>query len=289
MPNYLCATCGTQFAATDEPPSHCPICEDERQYIGWNGQQWITPEELRAGHHNAVRPADPEHETGLTGIITEPGFAIGQRALLVHTPAGNCLWDCVSLIDDATIAAVQALGGISAIAISHPHFYSSMVEWSRAFDNAPVFLHAADRAHVMRPDPCLVFWEGGSRPLLGALPGSPSGAPGGALTLIRCGGHFAGSTVLHWPAGANGRGALLTGDTIYTVSDRRRVSFMRSYPNLIPLPARAVERIVQAVEPYAFDRLYSAWPGRVVTSNAKAAVQQSAARYLRALQDDTAE
>lgn len=267
MPNFICVTCGTQFAATNVPPSHCPICADERQYVGWDGQQWTTLDELRRDHRNAIHLEEP----GLAGIVTERGFAIGQRALLVQSSAGNCLWDCISLIDDATVQAVQALGGIAAIAISHPHFYGAMVEWSRAFGGAPIYLHADDRAHVMRPDPAVCFWEGDAREL------------GAGITLIHCGGHFAGSSVLHWASGAGGRGVLLTGDTIYVVSDRRYVSFMRSYPNLIPLPASAVRRIVSAVEPFAYDRIYSAWPGRVVSSGAKAAVAQSAERYTGAM------
>lgn len=39
---YICVTCGTQFAPTEEPPANCPICDDDRQYIGFNGQQWTT-------------------------------------------------------------------------------------------------------------------------------------------------------------------------------------------------------------------------------------------------------
>jgi glyoxylase-like metal-dependent hydrolase (beta-lactamase superfamily II) len=269
MPAYLCVTCGTQFSPTDEPPAHCPICEDERQYVGHNGQQWTTLDDLLAGSHNMFKDEEP----CLTGIGTEPKFAIGQRALLVQTPGGNVLWDCISVLDDATGAEVQACGGIKAIAISHPHYYASMVEWSRAFD-VPIFLHADDREWVMRPDPAIVFWEGETHVF------------GDGLTLIRCGGHFAGGTVLHWATGAEGRGALLTGDIIYVVSDRRYVSFMRSYPNLIPLSTSAVRRIVQAVEPYAFDRLYGAWWGSVVANDAKAAVQRSAERYIRAIQDE---
>jgi glyoxylase-like metal-dependent hydrolase (beta-lactamase superfamily II) len=270
MDNFICTTCGTQFAESATPPAHCPICMDERQYIGWQGQQWTTLAALRRDHHNRIKLEEP----GLTGIGTEPGFAIGQRALLVQTPAGNVLWDCISLLDEATLAAVQALGGIAAIAISHPHYYSSLVEWSRAFA-APVYLHEADRQWVMRPDPAIRFWAGESQPL-----------PGG-LTLIRCGGHFAGGTVLHWPAGAAGQGALLTGDILQVVSDRRYVSFMYSYPNLIPLPAAKVRRIVAAVAPYPFDRIYGAWWDRVVVSEAKAAVERSATRYLAALAAET--
>lgn len=266
MPHYICSTCGTQYPETAEPPAECAICADERQYVGYNGQQWTTLEALRPGHRNAFKTEEPN----LTGIGSEPGIAIGERALLVQTPGGNVLWDCISLIDDETVAAVKALGGIKAIAISHPHFYSSMVEWSRAFD-APIYLHAANRPWVMRPDPAIVYWEGETQALHDGL------------TLIRCGGHFRGSAVLHWPAGAGGRGALMTGDTLYVVPDRRYVSFMRSFPNHIPLPARTVRAIVAAVEPYAFDRIYSAWFDRVMPSDAKAAVARSAERYIKAI------
>ncbi len=268
MQAFMCTTCGTQFTPSEQPPAACPICQDERQYVGYNGQQWTTLDALRADRQTVIR----EQEPGLTGIGTEPSFAINQRALLVQAPSGNILWDCISLIDDAAIAAVRALGGISAIAISHPHYYSSMVEWSRAFGDVPIYLHANDRQWVMRPDPAIVFWEGDTHTL------------GAGLTLIRCGGHFSGGTVLHWAAGANGRGALLSGDIIQVAADRRYVSFMYSYPNLIPLPASSVEQIVRSVEPYSFDRIYGAWFQLVVASDGKAVVERSAARYLRALE-----
>ncbi len=146
--HYICKTCGTQFPAAEQPPEACPICQDERQYVGFNGQEWTTLPALQSDHANEIKTL----ELGLTGIGSQPTFAIGQRALLVQTPAGNVLWDCISLIDDPTVEAVSALGGVSAIAISHPHYYASMIEWSRAF-SAPVYLHADDRQWVMRPDP----------------------------------------------------------------------------------------------------------------------------------------
>ena len=145
MPNYVCVTCGVQFAESAEPPTRCPICDDERQYVGWDGQRWTTLEELRADHRADIR----EEEPGLVGIGCEPSFAIGQRALLVTAPSGNVLWDCISLLDDEIGAFVEGRGGLAAIAISHPHYYSSMVEWSHAFD-APVLLHADDREWVMQ-------------------------------------------------------------------------------------------------------------------------------------------
>ncbi|HEY9514706.1 MAG TPA: hypothetical protein VIQ74_03420 [Gemmatimonadaceae bacterium] len=266
MQEFICVTCGTQFTASKSAPDNCPICDDERQYVPPSGQRWTTLTALRRAHRNAVRRLEPQ----LLGIGTEPAFAIGQRALLVQTPEGNVLWDCVALLDDATVDVIRALGGISAIAISHPHYYTTMVEWARAF-GAAVYLHAADSEWVMRPDPAIRFWDGENQDL-----------PGG-LTLVCCGGHFEGGTVLHWPAGAGGRGALLTGDILQVVADRRHVSFMRSYPNLIPLGAPAIERIVRAIEPYPYDRVYGAWWDRCIESDGKSAVARSAARYLAAI------
>ena len=266
MPNYICATCGIQHAGSAAAPEHCPICEDERQYIGQNGQRWTTNAELQKEHHNRIEEVAPH----LTGIGTVPGFAIGQRALLIRTPNGNVLWDCISLLDDATIEAVRALGGIAAIAVSHPHTVGSLVEWSHAFGNAPIYWHADNREWVMRPDPAFVFWEGETHSLVGEL------------TLIRCGGHFSGSDVLHWPQGADGRGALFTGDTMQVAQDRRYVSFMYSYPNMIPLNKAAVERIVHAVEPFEFERIYGGWWDYHVL-DAKSAVKRSAERYIKAI------
>ena len=117
---------------------------------------------------------------------------------------------------------VEAVGGVSAIAISHPHYYTAMVEWSRAFGGVPVHLHAADRQWVMRPDKAIAFWDGETLKL------------GEGLMLVRCGGHFEGGTVLHWQGGADGKGAILTGDIIQVVADRKHVSFMYSYPNYVP-------------------------------------------------------
>ena len=263
--SYICATCGVQFAAGANKPEHCAICEDERQYVGWSGQRWTTLDELRNGHRNQLRD-----DLGLLGIGTEPSFAIGQRAILVRTPQGNLLWDCITLIDDATIDAVQKVGGIRAIAISHPHYYSAMVEWAERLD-ARVLLHEADREHVMRPDARVEHWPGERLDL------------GDGLELHRLGGHFEGGTVCLWRDGAGGRGALLSGDIVQVVADRDRVSFMYSYPNLIPLPAETIRRIVAGLEPYDFDRIYGAWWDAVVRSDGKAAVGRSAERYLRAI------
>jgi glyoxylase-like metal-dependent hydrolase (beta-lactamase superfamily II) len=262
----ICKACGTQVPESDAPPESCPICSDARQFVPTAGQQWTNLEELRAAHRNMLQQFEP----GLIGIGTVPQFAIAQRALLLRTAHGNFLWDCITLIDDATIEMISAMGGLRGIAISHPHYYSAMLEWSAAFENAPVFLHAADREWVRRPDDAIEFWEGPGKEL----------APG--VTLIHCGGHFAGGTVLHWAAGAEGRGALLSGD-ILQVGPDGMVSFMYSYPNLIPLPAKAVQRVAEAVAPFAYDRIYGAWWERVIENNARTIVAQSVTRYLNAI------
>jgi glyoxylase-like metal-dependent hydrolase (beta-lactamase superfamily II) len=258
MTHWICATCGTQFAESEEPPAECAICTDPRQYVPEEGQRWTSLDDLRKDHRNEIRD---DHE--LTGVGVEPWFAIGQRALLVE----NVMWDCVHLVDDAAAEEVERRGGLAAIAISHPHYYTGMVEWARRFD-CPVYIHADDERWIMRPDPAVELWQGEMKEV------------GDGLTLVRCGGHFAGGTVLHWSAG---RGVLLSGDIVQVIPDRSHVSFMYSYPNLIPLPAGAVEGIARALEPYEFDTIYGAWWGRIVRGDGKGIVRRSAERYVRAL------
>ncbi|WZP00912.1 MBL fold metallo-hydrolase [Isosphaeraceae bacterium EP7] len=268
---YLCVTCGTQFAETEQPPDHCAICDDERQYVPPEGQMWTTLDKLRTTHKNVINA----EEDGLHSINTEPKAGIGQRAFLIRTPEGNVLWDCVGLIDDATVSRIKELGGIAEIAISHPHYYTTMVEWSRAFDDAPVHIHRAETPWVMRPDPCIKFWDGESKPLRGGL------------NLVRTGGHFTGYQVLHWPAGAGGKGALMAGDQPQICMDPKQVSFMYSYPNYIPLNAPAIRHVVDCLEPLAYDRIYGAFVVRgkgVVPTQGKQVVRRSADRYLKAIQ-----
>jgi hypothetical protein len=146
-----------------------------------------------------------------------------------------------------------------------------MVEWSRAFGGVPVYLHADDRQWVVAHDSMLRFWSGETHGLHDDI------------TLIRCGGHFEGGTILHWPQGAEGRGVVLSGDIIQVVPDRRWVSFMYSYPNLIPLRPSAIRRIVDAVGPFVFDRIYGAFHPMEVVTDGRAAVERSALRYLQAI------
>ncbi|MFN8534216.1 MAG: MBL fold metallo-hydrolase [Dehalococcoidia bacterium] len=265
MTRYICVTCGVQFPDSDAPPERCPICDEPRQYIGWNGQVWTSLEELRrGGSRNDIR----EEETGLWSIQTKPAFGINQRAFLVQTPEGNLLWDCITFIDQETIEAVQRLGGIRAIALSHPHYYSSIVEWSDAFGGAPIYIHADDSQWVMRRSPNLRLFPEETVPLFGGI------------TLVRLGGHFDGGLVAHWPSGAEGRGVLLSGDIIQVVQDRRWVSFMYSYPNQIPLSAAEVTRLVQRIRPFRYERIWGAFAQRQVMEDGSGAVERSARRYI---------
>ena len=262
MKSYLCVACATQYPPGDRPPGACPICEDPRQYVPHDaGQQWVEWTAFVDDHQAEIRL---DHD--ILGIGCTPSFAIGQRALLVGSRSGNVLWDCIPYLDDEIVERIGAEGGLAAIAISHPHYYSAMVEWAHAFD-CPILLHESERKWVMRPDPSVRFWEGETKEV------------GDGLTLIRCGGHYEGGQVLHWAE----RGALLSGDLVQVIPDRRHVSFMYSYPNLIPLPPSKVRHIAEALSPFRFDTIYGAWWDRVVERDGSAVVRRSVGRYLRAI------
>jgi hypothetical protein len=267
MDAFICTACGTQYTPSSVPPQQCAICEEERQYVPPRGQTWTTLAALAAGHFNSYR----EYEPGVIGIGTQPPFAIGQRALVVCTPHGNVLWDCIAMLDPATITLINRLGGLKAIGISHPHFYTTMVEWSRAFGGVPIHLHADDQRWIMRADPAIQLWNGETLKLL------PD------VTLIRCGGHFAGGTVLHWPKGASGRGVLCSSDIATVTTDRKFLSFMRSYPNLIPLSAKQVAGIAAALEPFRFDTIYGHYFDRVIPRGGKQILEISVKRYVAAI------
>jgi hypothetical protein len=264
MTIWTCATCGLEYPDTPQPPASCAICEDERQYVPATGQSWTHQAALAAdGHQVTVGELEPD----LFAVRCSPRFAIGQRGLLLRTPAGNVLWETPGFFDPQAVEEIRALGGVSAITASHPHLVGACVSYSHALGNVPVLWAEADRNWVQRPDPVIDFWAG----TLEVLPG---------VTLLECGGHFAGSSVAHWAAGAGGRGALLTGDTVLVGGDRASVTAMRSYVNSIPLPVSAIQRIADTVAPYAFDRLYAGFENAVIDTDAQRIVADSLTRYI---------
>ncbi len=263
---WICMTCGVEHTQT---PEVCAICADERQWVPAVGQRWATLEELAAaGHATRTRELEP----GLLGITVEPTVGIGQQAHLVRTSEGCLLWDPPGYLDDAAVARIRELGEVAAIATSHPHMFGAQVEWSRALGGVPVLVSEPDAAWVARPDPAIRTWRG----RLEVLPG---------LTLLQLGGHFPGSAVAVWSDGADGRGVLFASDTIQSNPDRKSVTFMRSYPNRIPLSAGVVERITGAVEHLGFDRLYDNF-GRTIDADARPTVRRSADRYIGWLRGD---
>ncbi len=264
----ICATCGTSFAPAPRAPICCPVCEDERQYVGWGGQVWTTMPELAAQHQLLFTKEDGVMMFGLS-----PGFAINQRAFLIPQHDGNLMWECVSLVTDAAVSEIKARGGVSAIAISHPHFYSAMVEWSEALGNVPIYLHDDDRQWVQHPSTAIRFWHGEELTL------------SDDVKLIRLGGHFPGSTALCWRSGPRGGGSLFPGDALQVVMDRRRVTFMYSYPNMIPLAPAAVRHMRDRLLPFAYEDLFGFTWGRQVIGDAKHAVADSFDRYLAAVAD----
>lgn len=266
MAAHLCTNCGTQFDDRTGPPDHCPICTDDRQYVAPTGQAWTTMAELAATHTVRIQP-DGE----LMGVGIAPSFAIPQRALHVATDAGAILWDCTSLVTDQAVDALRARGGVDLIVISHPHFYSSMVEWSDAFGGVPILLHAADREWIQRPSPHIVHWDGDQHRL------SPT------VCLYRCAGHFPGSTLLHWTAGPRGRAVILGGDTLHVTADRRHVTFMYSVPNYVPAHPDHVIALRDRLADLPIDDIYSFTWGLNIIGDGRAALDRSIARYLTAV------
>ncbi len=233
-----------------------------------SGQRWTSLDELAAEGH---RTAWAEVEPGVTELTVTPSVGIGHRGLLVSTPAGAVLWDPPGFLDDAAVDLVRSLGGLAAITRSHPHLCGVLAEWSARLPGpdgagAPMWLPRRDERWVLRPGDAVRFWD--DRAEL---------APG--VTLVRCGGHFAGSAVLHVASAAEGRGALLVGDTLMVLPDHRRVSFMRSYPMLLPLPERYLDRLLAALEPLPYDRIHGGWSGVSIESGARDVVARSADLY----------
>lgn len=256
----VCVTCGTQFPTADRSKvKTCHICDDPRQFVPPSGQSFSTLEELGKTHRNEFTPcpADPR----LTFISSTPKLAIGQRAILIQTPEGNILWDCISLLDEETISRIQALGGLRAMVISHPHFYSTHVQWARAF-KCPVYLSAEDARWATMASAHQI-------PLASTETEVVSG-----VKAIKLGGHFPGSMVLLFD------GRLLIADTLMTTAagvggwevdatgtsrskppGLNSFSFLYSIPNFIPLNLDEMSRMWGILKKYDFRATYGGFTG----------------------------
>jgi hypothetical protein len=264
---YICRSCATQFTPSSTPPSECPLCTDERGGPIVPGPAFTDLVAIRKEYKQLIHKIAPE----LYGFAAEPKIAIGQRSMLLRSPKGNILWDCTPLVDDATVEWIEMLGGVKAIALSHPHFFSTFAEWSHVL-KAPVYVHEDDREWVMRTDVPVTYWSGDRHDLHDGI------------TLIRCGGHYKGASVLHWPGGADGKGTLLTGDVLQVIPGRDRVAFMRAFPGYIPLPAASIDAIEAALDPFEFETIHGGWWDFIVAQNGKKVFEASLKRYRDALE-----
>src|SRR5947209_5636297 len=235
------------------------MCADDRQWVPASGQEWVTLEQLSA---DGMGVESSLAEEGLVELHTVPKIGIGQYSKLVCTARGNVLWDPLNYVDTDAAATVSSHGEVVAIVASHPHMFGAQVEWSHLLGDVPVYVNAADAEWVMRTDPVIQLWSG----TLEVVP---------SLKIVQVGGHFPGSAVACWRDGAEGRGVLLAGDTIFPNNDGATVGFMRSYPNRIPLSAAVVERMARTIDPLQFDRIYGLLQN-LIQSDGKESVRRSA-------------
>ncbi|KAK3388928.1 beta-lactamase-like protein [Sordaria brevicollis] len=290
----ICTACGTQHPHTSRSTlKTCFICDDPRQFVPPSGQSFTTLSELRSStspkYKNEFHPyqysspeakfkaarsgsdsdSNPEptiedlQKAELISITTTPKFGIGQRAILVRLPSGkNLLWDCVAYLDDDTIHKIKQLGGVDAMVISHPHFYTTHLEWAEALGNVPVYLAADDKKWRARLDEGVQREVTETETVIRDKEGRDLG-----VRAVKLGGHFPGSMVLHIPHS----GRLLTADTIFTTpsglsnwevnalgeprsrpEDTNSYSFMWSIPNMIPLSAEEIARMWGVLKKYEF-------------------------------------
>ncbi|KAK0630002.1 beta-lactamase-like protein [Bombardia bombarda] len=292
----ICTACGTQLPTTDRIAlATCFICDDPRQYTPPSGQAFTTLAEIRTSHKNEFHPYRPGHQSAsddnvMISITTAPKFAIGQRAILIITPKGNVLWDCLTLLDEDTVKEIKELGGLSAIVISHPHYYSTHVEWANAFD-CPVYLAFEDKQWIARTSERQVFLKDVEYDI------PEVGGPNKTVKAIKLGGHFPGSLVLLH------EDKLLIADTLMTTPSgmanwevdalgKPRVrpkrantfSFMWSIPNMIPLGVDDIVRMWDILKEHDFTSTHGAFLGQdIEDGDIKARVLQSMQIQVKAM------
>lgn len=262
MNSKICGACGTEFSSGSISLELCPICVDDRQYIPEKGQTWTNLDELSKNHIVATKKLN-DH---LYELQMMPAFGIGQRALLVITPAGNILWDCIALLDEATIAFIRSKGGLKAIAFSHPHYYSTMNKWAEIFD-CPIYIHQSDEQWVFNKGHRVSLWAGREKELWEGI------------KIINVGGHFPGSSILHLPF-LSPKGVVLCGDTFYISPSKKHMAAMYSYPNRIPLAIEETRRIKDLMMDLEFDTMHGFYADQNVYLDAKVILEDSMNRYI---------
>ncbi|KUI62016.1 Uncharacterized protein YmaE [Cytospora mali] len=279
----ICTACGTQFPTADRKDrTTCFICDDPRQFTPPSGQSFTTLGNMLtslAGYKNIFHRY--EKDDRLTFIYTTPKFAIGQRCVLVRTPVGNILWDCITLLDEATIEEIKKLGGLKAIVISHPHYYSTHLLWAKTFD-CKVYLSVEDKQWLAQTDDSRqVFLEKATKEREITIADEEGQEAHSGAMALKLGGHFPGSLVLLF------EGHLLIADTLLTTpaglgswetdaaGNKREghlgrpnglnsFAFMWSIPNWIPLSPNEISQMWDVLNKYEFTSTHGAFMGQEI-------------------------
>lgn len=265
----ICSACGTQYDVENRALLlRCRICDDPRQFVPPTGQAFTRSAEMKErGYRNRWRAF--EDDARFWSVWTEPKFAIGQRAVLVKTPLGNVLWDCITYLDAETIDWINGMGGLAAIVISHPHYYTTHLDWADTFD-CPVYLSWEDKEWLNRLDrlgKARTFIEGSQEEI--EVRGEKTG-----VKALKLGGHFPGSLV------CLAFGKLLVADTLMTTpsgmgdwssgSDpvkgvrprgMNSFAFMWSIPNMIPLSPEEISKMWNVLKNHEFESTHGAFVG----------------------------
>lgn len=257
----ICTTCSTQFDLNSHDLKLCPICVDDRQYIPEEGQTWTNLDELSNKHSVIIKKINES----LYELKMVPSFAIGQRALLVLSPSGNILWDCIALLNEPAIEFIKSKGGLKAIAFSHPHYYSTMNEWADIF-NCPIYIHQNDEQWIFNKSNHVRLWRGVEKELWDRI------------RIINVGGHFPGSSILLIPS-LSSDGTVLCSDTFYISPSRKHMTAMYSYPNRIPLPLQEIQRIKKQMLLLKFDTMHGFYDYQNIYSEAKLILEISLEKY----------
>lgn len=281
----ICSQCGTQFPSADRDSIRtCALCDDPRGSVPASGQAFTSMSELKAqGHRNVFE--EYAGDSRITYITSRPPIGIGQRATLIQTRAGNILWDCITLLDDDTLRHIRGLGGLRAIVISHPHFYSAHAQWARAF---------ACRVYLAADDAKWTTMRSGHQLL---VPDVETPVLDTGAKMIRLGGHFPGSMVLLYdrhvfiadtlmmtPAGFGDWTADAMGSPRQRPPGQNSFAFMWSFPNRIPLGPDEIARMWYIICKYRFEAAHGSFAHCDMEDvNAKARLLDSMQMQIRAM------
>ncbi|WWC85986.1 uncharacterized protein L201_000857 [Kwoniella dendrophila CBS 6074] len=290
----ICVACGTQYPKTFSTDRNCLICEDPRQAIPATGQEWTNLIELgnnpgEGGENRKHVILKDEEDDRISLISCKPGFAINQTPIIIESSEGSYIWDCSAFISLPLIGYLNKLKRpLKGISISHPHFFTTSLTWSRAL-NVPLYLCEDDKewyqriSDIKEEDDNIIWWR--SEKELSK-----------SVKLIQCGGHFPGSSILYWdrlnePAPSKDdlpktqtpvSGIIFTADTLMVQPTQKNFSFVWSVPNMIPLRPKSIISIQERLKAISFSQATSSWPNRWIRQDAKKALDESVTTFLAA-------